>query len=151
MTSSPLLKLDDIQKVFYTDEVETHALSGIHVEIARGEYGRILRADKSDLRLLQRIIDDELIRPVETQKLQALGVVLGDVFVAELGLVWRTFEDPRGKSRAVCLKDNRECLFPVTMISKRIEFDQKPNIEELFERGRGRMQPFLPKLPYSAR
>ncbi len=25
-------------KVFYTDEVETHVLSGIHLTIARGEY-----------------------------------------------------------------------------------------------------------------
>jgi putative ABC transport system ATP-binding protein len=33
-----LLRLDDIKKVFYTEEVETHALSGIHLEIERGEY-----------------------------------------------------------------------------------------------------------------
>ena len=33
-----LLKLEDVTKVFYTDEVETHALSGIHMEIGRGEY-----------------------------------------------------------------------------------------------------------------
>src|SRR5947199_6324458 len=37
-TESPLIKLDGITKVFYTDEVETHALSGIHLEIQRGEY-----------------------------------------------------------------------------------------------------------------
>ena len=33
-----LIKLDAITKVFYTDEVETHALSGIHLEIRQGEY-----------------------------------------------------------------------------------------------------------------
>ena len=33
-----LLRLDDVKKVFYTDEVETHALSGVHMEIKRGEY-----------------------------------------------------------------------------------------------------------------
>jgi putative ABC transport system ATP-binding protein len=33
-----LIKLDGVTKVFYTDEVETHALSGIHLEIGRGEY-----------------------------------------------------------------------------------------------------------------
>jgi putative ABC transport system ATP-binding protein len=36
--SEPLLRLDAVKKVFYTDEVETHALSGIHLEIAKGEY-----------------------------------------------------------------------------------------------------------------
>jgi len=35
---SPLLRLDGITKVYYTDEVETHALSGIHLTINRGEY-----------------------------------------------------------------------------------------------------------------
>jgi putative ABC transport system ATP-binding protein len=35
---SPLIRLDNIRKVFLTDEVETHALSGIHLDIRRGEY-----------------------------------------------------------------------------------------------------------------
>lgn len=30
--------MDSVTKVFYTDEVETHALSGIHLEIGKGEY-----------------------------------------------------------------------------------------------------------------
>ncbi len=33
-----LIKLDGVTKVFYTDEVETHALSRIHLEITQGEY-----------------------------------------------------------------------------------------------------------------
>ena len=33
-----LIHLDGVTKVFYTDEVETHALAGIHLEIQRGEY-----------------------------------------------------------------------------------------------------------------
>jgi putative ABC transport system ATP-binding protein len=36
--SEPLIVLAGIKKVFYTDEVETHALSEIHLEIRRGEY-----------------------------------------------------------------------------------------------------------------
>ena len=34
----PLIHLDAVTKVFYTDEVETHALSTIHMEIQKGEY-----------------------------------------------------------------------------------------------------------------
>ena len=37
-TDNSLIKLDGIKKVFYTDEVETHALSGIHLDIRKGEY-----------------------------------------------------------------------------------------------------------------
>jgi putative ABC transport system ATP-binding protein len=35
---APLIRLDGIKKVFYTDEVETHALAEIHLEVRRGEY-----------------------------------------------------------------------------------------------------------------
>src|SRR5882724_6485296 len=34
----PVIRLDGVTKVFFTDEVETHALSGIHLEIAHGEF-----------------------------------------------------------------------------------------------------------------
>jgi putative ABC transport system ATP-binding protein len=33
-----LISLEAVTKVFATDEVETHALSGVHLRIARGEY-----------------------------------------------------------------------------------------------------------------
>jgi putative ABC transport system ATP-binding protein len=36
--SEPLLRMDSVTKVFYTDEVETHALAGIHLEINQGDY-----------------------------------------------------------------------------------------------------------------
>src|ERR1041385_4651619 len=38
MNTAPLIRLDGIKKVFFTDEVETHALSEIHLTIAKGEY-----------------------------------------------------------------------------------------------------------------
>jgi putative ABC transport system ATP-binding protein len=37
-SNTGLIKLENIKKVFLTDEVETHALSGIHLEIQPGEY-----------------------------------------------------------------------------------------------------------------
>jgi putative ABC transport system ATP-binding protein len=36
--SQPLLRLEQVSKVFVTDEVETHALSAIHIDVAKGEY-----------------------------------------------------------------------------------------------------------------
>ena len=36
--SEGLIHLQSVNKVFYTEEVETHALSGVHLEINRGEY-----------------------------------------------------------------------------------------------------------------
>jgi putative ABC transport system ATP-binding protein len=37
-STTPLISLDGIKKVFYTDEIETHALSEIHLQIGEGEY-----------------------------------------------------------------------------------------------------------------
>jgi len=36
--NQPLLRLEGVSKVFLTDEVETHALSGIQLEIGKGEF-----------------------------------------------------------------------------------------------------------------
>ncbi|HEX5437599.1 MAG TPA: ABC transporter ATP-binding protein [Gemmatimonadaceae bacterium] len=36
--ANAMIKLDNIQKIFFTDEVETHALGGIHLEVKQGEY-----------------------------------------------------------------------------------------------------------------
>ena len=37
-SNGTLIEIEDLTKVFYTDEVETHALSGIYLTISRGEY-----------------------------------------------------------------------------------------------------------------
>ena len=34
----PLIHLEGLTKVFYTDEIETHALDGVHLDIGEGEY-----------------------------------------------------------------------------------------------------------------
>ena len=34
----PLIRMTGIAKVFHTDEVETHALADVHLEVAKGEY-----------------------------------------------------------------------------------------------------------------
>ena len=36
--AAPLIDLNGLSKVFYTEEVETHALANIHLRIAEGEY-----------------------------------------------------------------------------------------------------------------
>ncbi len=38
MSDQHLIQMTGVKKIFYTDEVETHALAGIHLEIRKGEY-----------------------------------------------------------------------------------------------------------------
>jgi putative ABC transport system ATP-binding protein len=37
-TTETIIQIEDLTKIFYTDEIETHALSGVHLNISRGEY-----------------------------------------------------------------------------------------------------------------
>ena len=34
----PLIHIEGLTKVFYTEEIETHALSGVHLSVNKGEY-----------------------------------------------------------------------------------------------------------------
>jgi putative ABC transport system ATP-binding protein len=36
--AQPLIHIEELTKIFYTDEIETHALSGIHLTVNKGEY-----------------------------------------------------------------------------------------------------------------
>ena len=36
--AQPLLTLDGVKKIFFTDELETHALAGVHLEVRAGEF-----------------------------------------------------------------------------------------------------------------
>jgi putative ABC transport system ATP-binding protein len=36
--ATPLIEIENLTKVFYTDEVETHALAGVHLMVRKGEY-----------------------------------------------------------------------------------------------------------------
>ncbi|HZI77381.1 MAG TPA: ABC transporter ATP-binding protein, partial [Gemmatimonadales bacterium] len=51
-----LIRMDTINKVFYTDEVETHALSGIQLEVRKGEYVAIAGPSGSGKSTLLSII-----------------------------------------------------------------------------------------------
>jgi hypothetical protein len=73
------------------------------------------------LRLLDTILKNNWIEPGETWKLQSLGIALGDAFVQQAGFEWITVEDASGRDPALRLPGTTAILFPLTMISKRVE------------------------------
>ncbi|GLS27815.1 hypothetical protein GCM10007877_35340 [Marinibactrum halimedae] len=118
-------------------------------ELAREKLGLQLRENQDDLTLLQRVINRGLIESSNSRKLQALGVVLGDQFVRDFNLEWRRYEDELGESTAACVKDTTHCLFPITMLSRRMEVGLMPNVEKIYTDASAMITPYLPKLPYS--
>jgi hypothetical protein len=85
------------------------------------------------LELLDFIIKSNWIAKTEKYKLQCLGVTLGDALVQELEFKWIEIEDEYGNDPAIKYKDTSLILFPLTMISKRIENDEYVDVFKLFE------------------
>ncbi|MDX9873788.1 MAG: DUF3806 domain-containing protein [Spongiibacteraceae bacterium] len=105
-------------------------------DIARTRIGQQLRGDASDLELLQRLLDERLIPADDTETLQGMGVVLGEQLQRDLGLSWTIYIDRLGRSRALEIPGTNEFLFPVTMISRRVEAGAEANVQEIYDRAR---------------
>lgn len=122
----PLIHLEGVTKVFVTDEVETHALSGIHIEIKKGEYVSISGPSgcgKSTLLAILGLLDSPTDgtyilngKPVQSLKLserarirnREIGFIfqafnlIGDLNVyenVELPLTYRGMPGPERKKR----------------------------------------------------
>jgi len=87
---------------------------------------------KSDLVLLQRLIDEGVVASDRVFDLQAMGVVLGDVMAANLRLHWVVVDDKYGHSRALRWRESPNVFFPVTMISKRLAAGSPVDVAALY-------------------
>src|SRR4030088_1351309 len=93
----PLLQLEGVTKVFTTDEVATHALAGIHLEINRGDYVSIAGPSGcgkstllSILGLLDTPSDGEYVlneKPVENLSLSERARIRN----REVGFIFQSF------------------------------------------------------------
>lgn len=119
-------------------------------DLAKTKLGTQIRRDLSDINLLQRIIDNGLVKIDDSDKQQAMGVVLGNVMLADFTgtLEWKIYEDSLGRSRALCVKNTKECLFPITMLSRRMAVGTKPNVQQIYDDAIDMMKEFLPQIPY---
>ena len=92
-----------------------------------------LKGDKSDLKVLQNLVDRKAIGRDDVRGLQSLGIVFGDVLVSEYGLSWVSYEDDVGTSKALRWKKTENYVFPVTLFSKRVQFRENINMTGVFE------------------
>jgi hypothetical protein len=101
---------------------------------ARSRYGTAgLARNKSDLAVLQRLIDDRVFGKTQTFELQALGVVFGDVLATELGLHWELVTDGYGTDPVLRYGTAQVQVAALTMISKRVEDDKEIDVVDLVE------------------
>ena len=84
------------------------------------------------LRLLQTILDAGWIERHETVKLQCLGITFGDALAQEVGMEWVMVSEGHERDPALRYPGTTVILFPLTMISKRIERGETVVVSELF-------------------
>ncbi|PUA26459.1 MAG: hypothetical protein B0W54_22145 [Cellvibrio sp. 79] len=109
-----------------------------------------IRRDLTDLNSLQRLIDNKLVEPDDYKTLQAMGIVLGNVMQADFSsaLEWKVYSDELGRSRALCIRNSANCLFPITMLERRVESGIHPDVKKIYHEAILSMEEHLPRLPY---
>src|SRR5271170_3803014 len=98
MSDAPtLIKMEGVKKVFYTDEVETHALSEIHLEIKKGTYISIAGPSgcgKSTLLSILGLLDSPTDGQYWINKQSVANLSLSDrtrIRNREIGFVFQAF------------------------------------------------------------
>ena len=126
VNGEPLIKMQSLKKIFFTEEVETHALVGIHLEIHKGEFvaiGGPSGCGKSTLLSIMGLLDSPTegeyflsTRPVASLSVtertrlrnREIGFIfqsynlMGDLTVyenVELPLTYRSMAGPERKER----------------------------------------------------
>jgi Domain of unknown function (DUF3806) len=84
------------------------------------------------LGLLRALLENKVFSPEQTYELQSMGVVLGDVFAQDLGMEWIVVEDSFGRTPALRYPNTTIIIYPITMISKRIEAGEQVNVFDMY-------------------
>lgn len=108
----------------------------------RGVIERYLGSDAANLQkyqtvsgklgLLRVLLERGIFQPNQTYELQCMGIVFGDAPVQHCGVEWRVVEDHYGRDPCVQIPGSTVVLFPLTMISKRIEKGEQVDVFDLF-------------------
>lgn len=110
------------------DEARTW-VKGHFTDSADEEYSSI----DGKLRVLDTILRNKWVEPTETVKLQWLGVAFGDAIAQALVLEWVVVNDEYGRSVALNWPGTSLYVYPLTVISKRLEDGENVDAYELFE------------------
>ena len=116
-------------------DIENIAMGVVHAgQVIEQALDEDLDGTHNDLDLIQRVLDQGLVEPEATYTLQAFGLAFGRVFLNEFpDYDWWMVEDEHGRDPAIRYKETSLLVFPMTMISKRIEDGEPFEVSELFD------------------
>ena len=84
------------------------------------------------LGLLRALRQGGVFQPTQIYELQCMGIVLGDALVQHCDVEWRMVEDAYGRDPCLQVPGSTVVLFPLTMISKRLEKGETVDVFDLF-------------------
>jgi len=116
-------------------DIENIAMGVVHAgQVIEQALGEDLDGTRNDLVLIQRVLDQGVVEREATYTLQALGLAFGRTFLNEFpDYDWWMVEDEYGRDPAIRYKETTLLVFPMTMISKRVEDGEHIDIDELFD------------------
>lgn len=119
-------------------------------EIARSKLGSSINRNWGDIAVLQRMIDQKLIKSDDFATQEAMGVILGNVMQKDFPshLQWKVYKDKQGRSKALCVVKTQECLFPITMLSRRMQLEMEVDVTTIYDNAINQIAFALPKMPY---
>lgn len=111
-----------------------------------------IKGTKDDLRVLQQLVDRDIISKTEVEEWQSVGVLFGDILARDFSLRWVQYEDELGANKALRYRQTDNYIFPVTLFSKRARFDEEIDMYEVYATLEEQIRAFIafenkPKLP----
>jgi len=95
--------------------------------------GSRLDGSLKDLERIQAVLDSNTVEPEATYSIESLGVAFGVVFVNHNpGFDWCIVEDDWGRTSAIRYNATPALIFPVDMITKRLEAQEMFDVSKLY-------------------
>lgn len=129
---------DSVQTVLELSETDLKSLARQRATIERfladQQSKQNYQSVAGKLGLIRSLLLADKFKPEQTYELQCLGVVLGDALVQEMKMKWVLVEDQFGRDPAVKVPQKEIFLFPLTMISKRVEAAESVDVFAMFNK-----------------
>jgi len=121
----------------HEDKARLDQQRAVVLAAAKRRFGTLaLTETKSDLPVLQKLIDERVFKKSQTYELQCLGVALGDVLASEFPLRWVMVTDEFGTDPTLRFKQMTLQVNALTIISKRIDRDEQVSVQWLLDQTR---------------
>jgi hypothetical protein len=92
-----------------------------------------LDKSQNDIKLIQIVIDNKFLNRSQTYDLQCLGIAFGMILENNIkGLHWITVIDKYGETPSLKYKETSIIIYPLTMISKRVEESREIDLIYLY-------------------